>query len=150
VNGGSVTNFAKELIKRSTPAKDDFDIFKDGAGVENKAEETPGLIVMNCGQLLYSYKFGEAKSVRSWTAMPRKSSCHDSIKITEDNHIDGNREAKEHIQFVLENVINNKNFVAEDAEVYVVGIEDGAENLLFILDENRKACHLSTALTNRH
>ena len=53
VNGGSVIDFAKEVIERSGGA-DDKDIWQDGAGVTDKMEETPGLIVMNCGQLLYS------------------------------------------------------------------------------------------------
>jgi hypothetical protein len=145
VNGGSVINFAKELIKRSSDKQDDSDdIFQDGFSVEDKSKDTPGLIVMNCGQLLYSYKYGEAKTVRSWNAMPRSSACHDTVQIHADNHIEGNHDATEHIRFVFEHVINNKEFVAETAEVYVIAIENGAETLLNILDRqgDRKSYYM--------
>lgn len=137
VNGGSVVNFAKELIKRSTDAKDES-IFKDGACVKDENTEAPGLIVMNCGQLIYSYKFKRPMTLRSWHALPRKSMYHDSIQIVEENHVEGNRDSTEHIKFVIENVIKNTDFVADDAEIYVIAIENGAENLLEILGSDCK------------
>ncbi|KAF2275089.1 uncharacterized protein EI97DRAFT_87539 [Westerdykella ornata] len=136
VNDGSIIGFVKEIIRRSTGADDTADLFKDGAGVADKSKETPGIIVMNCGQLLYSYKFGEAKTVRSWNDMPVQSACHEPVQITEDNKIPGNRDATEHIKFVIENVLHNKDFVAEDAEIYMIGIENGGEHLVRVLDEH--------------
>lgn len=50
------------------------------------------------------------------------------------NHISGNEDAKAHIRFVIQNVIKNARFVAEDAEVYMIAIENGATNLAEILD----------------
>jgi len=83
VDGGSIVDFVKELIARSMELQEEFDIFKDGVGVEDPASETPGVIVMNCGQLLFSYKFAEAKTVTSWNAMPRKSAATEPPQITE-------------------------------------------------------------------
>lgn len=83
VNGGSIVNFVKELINRSRQPNVDSDIFQDGVGVENPVSETPGLIVLNCGQLLYSHKFGEAKTIASWNSMPRKSAATEPPQITE-------------------------------------------------------------------
>lgn len=134
VDGGSIVDFVKELIARSMELQEEFDIFKDGVGVEDPASETPGVIVMNCGQLLFSYKFAEAKTVTSWNAMPRKSAATEPPQITEHNQILSNEDTKTHIRFVLDNVIKNKRFVAEDAEVYMIAIENGATNLAEILD----------------
>ena len=71
--------------------------------------------------------------------MPRKSMCHEPIQITDDNHIEGNHDAVEHIRFVFDKVIHNKDFVAEDAEIYIIGIENGAEKLLLnvLMDDCR-------------
>lgn len=150
VNGGSVINFTKELTKRSTGPDEGCVSFEDGVGIADKDKETPGLIVMNCGQLLYSYKFNQAMTIQSWHATPRKSACHDPIQITDYNHVEGNRDAKEHIQFVIENVIKNSNFVAADAEVYFIAIENGATELLEILDSDadcRFRVHASVVAT---
>jgi hypothetical protein len=138
VNGGSVINFAKEMIHRSTKETADFDIFKDGAGINRNPEEIPGLIVLNCGQLLYSYNFDRPMTLRSWNAMPRRSMIHEGTHITDWNKVEGNRDAKEHIQYVFEHVICDANFVDPTAEIYIVAIEGGAENLLEILDEDSK------------
>ncbi|ORY19683.1 Arb2 domain-domain-containing protein [Clohesyomyces aquaticus] len=135
LNGGSIVNFAKEMVHRSAESKETFDIFRDRAGVAEKEKETPGLIVMNTGQSLYSHKFNEAMTIRSWQSMPRKSICHESIKIHElENRVEGHRTPKEHIEAVFNKVIKNPDFVSPDAEIYVIAIENGADHLLEILD----------------
>ncbi|KAF2797737.1 hypothetical protein K505DRAFT_268896 [Melanomma pulvis-pyrius CBS 109.77] len=134
LNGGSVVNFTKELINRSIEAKDGVDVFKDGFVIEDKQKETPGLVVMNLGQLLYSHKTNESLSMRSWIAKPRKSICHDVIQVHEvENRVEGHRTEQEHIKSVFNKVLHNPDFVAADAEIYVIAIENGAENLLSVL-----------------
>jgi hypothetical protein len=145
ISGASIVNFAKEIITRSRTDTSPTDLFKDGAGIEDTERETPGLIVMNCGQLLYSYGLGEAISTRSWNALPRASMCHDPVSVTPFNHIPGNYDANEHIRFVLDKVIANKEMVDQDAEVYVVAIENGGEHLLDILG---KDCMCATLTDN--
>ena len=73
VNGGSVVNFAKELLHRSAKNeekvgvfKPNYDLFQDGAGIFRGDVETPGLVVLNCGQLLYSHSQAKAMTIRSW------------------------------------------------------------------------------------
>ncbi|KAF2467173.1 uncharacterized protein BDR25DRAFT_376025 [Lindgomyces ingoldianus] len=135
LNGGTIVNFAKEMVHRSTESGDEFDIFRDRAGVEGKEKDIPGLIVMNTGQLLYSHKYNEALTVRSWLSMPRKSICHESIKIHEvENRVEGHRTPEEHIKTVFDRIIKNPDFVAPDAEVYAIGIENGADYLLDVLN----------------
>ena len=74
--------------------------------------------------------------------MPRSSACHDTVQLHPLNKIEGNHDATEHIRFALENVINNKDFVSETAEVYFIAIENGAETLLDILDADCRFCSI--------
>jgi hypothetical protein len=142
LNGGSVVNFVKEIINRSTEGEDGSDLSKDGAVVEDKTKDTPGLIVMNCGQLLYSHKTNETLSMRSWIAKTRKSICHDVIEVHEkENHIEGHRDPQEHMKTAFDTVIHNPDFVAADAEVYVIAIQNGADHLLDLLGSGRKFHH---------
>jgi hypothetical protein len=139
VNGGSVINFAKGLVNRTqanTNANLEEELSSDGARIE-KDEHVPGLIVLNTGQLLYSFKFNKTLSMRSWTAQPRKSITHDPVKIHEvENRVEGHRTPAEHIKTVFDTVIKNPNFVSPEAEVYVVAIENGVENLIEILNND--------------
>ncbi|OAL57092.1 hypothetical protein IQ07DRAFT_652273 [Pyrenochaeta sp. DS3sAY3a] len=137
VNGGSVVNFVKEIITNSVPDKYK-NIFADGEGVKDD-EDVPALIVMNPGQLLYSHKLNRAMSMKSWTAMPRKSMLHDMVRIHEtQNHIKAHHNSKEHISSVFNDVLCNTDRVAANAEVYVIAIENGADNMLAALTDNFK------------
>ncbi|RYO03258.1 hypothetical protein AA0119_g4890 [Alternaria tenuissima] len=139
INGGSVVNFVKEMIKRSSADNDaekDASIFRDGYVLEDKATP-PALIVLNTGQLLYSHKYDQAMTLRSWSAMPRKSVAHDMIRIhDEENRVPGHRDAKDHVKTVFDQVICNPDRVSADAEVYVIAIEDGTESVLKLLTDN--------------
>lgn len=135
VNGGSVVNFAKRLA--SSPMQG----IKNANGNEklDKDDLIPGLIVLNTGQLLYSHKLNKALSMRSWTALPRKSITHDPVKIHEvENRVEGHRTPAEHIKTVFDTVIKNPQFVSPEAEIYVVAIENGVEALVGYLHEDCK------------
>ncbi len=139
INGGSVVNFAKEIISRS--AVDDVtdnhpSVFDDGFKIAQD-DNAPALIVMNTGQLLYSHKFNKSMTIRSWSAMPRKSSAHDMVRIHEqENRVTGHRNPKEHVQSVFEDVLCNPDRVAPDAEIYMIGIQSGAEDIINVMTEN--------------
>ncbi|KAJ4373804.1 hypothetical protein N0V83_002543 [Neocucurbitaria cava] len=139
VNGGSIVNFVKEMRKRSTAvdaAEKIEDIFDDGYAIQDD-NDTPALVVMNTGQLLYSHKHNTAMTMRSWSAMPRKSVVHDMIRIhDEENRVQGHRSPKEHIKSVFDKVLCNPHRVASDAEVYIIAIEDGTANVVSVLSED--------------
>lgn len=137
INGGSVVNFTKEMIQRSdTENITEDDIFKDGFKLDDDAS-IPALVVLNAGQLLYSHKYNQAMTLRSWSAMPRKSITHDMIRIhEEENRVEGHRNAREHVQTIFDQVICNPDCIAPDAEVYVIAIEDGTENVLQLLQSD--------------
>jgi hypothetical protein len=141
INGGSVVNFVKEMIKRSATDNDaekNADIFKDGYVLQDKTT-TPALIVLNTGQLLYSHKYNRAMTLRSWSAMPRKSVSHDMVRIhDEENRVPGHTNAKDHVKTVFDQVICNPGCVPVDAEVYVIAIEDGTESVLDLLTNDCK------------
>ncbi|KAI1604989.1 hypothetical protein PtrCC142_002837 [Pyrenophora tritici-repentis] len=139
INGGSVVNFVKEIIKRSAPnnsADKDADIFKDGFKLDDDST-TPGLVVLNMGQLLYSTKYDQAMTLRSWSAMPRKSVVHDMIPIDEEvNRVPGHRTPEEHLKTVFDQVICNPERVAADAEVYVIALENGTQRIVSLIGNN--------------
>jgi hypothetical protein len=141
LNGGSVVNFVKELVKRSDSkhaAKKYRDIFEDGFKLQDDAD-TPALVVLNTGQLLYSHKYNKAMTLRSWSGLSRKSVAHDMIKAhDEENRVPGHRSPKEHVKSVFDSVLCNPDRVAPGAELYVIAIEGGTESLLNILGEECK------------
>jgi hypothetical protein len=143
LNGASVVNFVKELVKRSPNedvAKKYREIFEDRFELHDNAD-TPALVVMNTGQLLYSHKQNKAMTLRSWSALPRKSIAHDMVKIHNvENRIQGHRNPREHIKSVFDSVLCNPDRVAPDAELYVIAIEGGSEYLLSILGDECKRC----------
>jgi hypothetical protein len=141
LNGGSIINFAKKLISRNNPDADlEEKLSTDRAGVQDN-EQIPGLIVMNTASLLYSHKFNKALVMRSWNSLPRQSIFHDPIMVHEENRVDGHRTQQEHVKSVFDSVIKNPEFVAPDAEVYVVAIENGSSNIVDILNEDCKCCN---------
>ena len=130
IDGGSVVNFAKELGRVQ-------DNSEGAAG--NGVHEAPGLIVMNTGQLLYSYKYNRAMTMRSWYALRRKSIAHNAIRIhDQENYVEGHRNATEHIKSVFDQLLCNPDRVAPEAEVYVVAIEGGAEKTLEVFKDDCK------------
>ncbi|KAH6619954.1 Arb2 domain-containing protein [Boeremia exigua] len=137
-NGGSVINFAKEMVKRS--ARNDKEgpiqsIFDDGVSIDDS--ETPGLVVLNAGQLLYSHKFNRSMTLRSWYALPRKSIAHDAIRIhEEENYVEGHRTPAQHIKSVFDQLLCNPEYVSPDADLYIVAIEDGASNALEVINDD--------------
>jgi hypothetical protein len=140
LNGASAVDLVKRVIKRSATgdeAEKYKDIFKDGFKLEDH-EDTPALVVLNTAQLLYSHKYNKALTMRSWSAMPRKSMAHDMIKIHDENRIQGHHDPKEHIKTVFDDVLHNHNRVAQDAEIYLIAIENGSDNMLTVLEEDCK------------
>jgi hypothetical protein len=139
LNGASMVNFVKELVRRSA-SSDDVEkyehVFDDGFELEGH-DDTPALVIFNTAQLLYSHKHNKALTLRSWSALPRKSIAHDMIRIHEgENRVPGHRTPQEHIKSVFDNVLCNPDRVAPDAELYVIAIEGGTENMLKVLGED--------------
>lgn len=131
-----MVNFVKEMIKRSyvdSTNEQEDETLTDGFEPKN-AENAPGLIILNTGQLLYSHKHNRAMTLRSWSAMPRKSVTHDMIRIhEEENRVLGHRNPKQHVKTIFDEILCDPARVASDAEVYIIAIEDGTASVLDVL-----------------
>ncbi|KAH8726838.1 Arb2 domain-containing protein [Phaeosphaeriaceae sp. PMI808] len=139
VNGASIAHFVKEVIRRSAANNNSEDfttIFDDGYQVK-EPNNVPAIVVLNTGQLLYSHKHNKAMTIQSWSAMPRKSAMHEIIKFHEqENRVENHRTATEHVESVFNDILCNPNRISTDAELYVIAIEGGAQNLLDVLEKD--------------
>lgn len=128
------------MIKRSGTNNTDEQaaaIFKDNYELDDKST-APGLIILNPSQLLYSHKHNQAMTLRSWSAMPRKSIAHDMIRIHDSNSIPGHLTPKAHIKTVFDELLYNPTRTAADTELSIIAIENSTEALLSILAEDCK------------
>ncbi|EUC41268.1 hypothetical protein COCMIDRAFT_106590 [Bipolaris oryzae ATCC 44560] len=138
INGGSVVNFAKKMIKHSSTHNTDDEatiIFKDNYELEDKSN-APSLLILNTSQLLYSHKHKQAMTLRSWSAMPRKSIAHDMIRIHSSNSLPGHCTPKEHIKTFFDEILYNTTRIAADAEISIIAIENSTEALVSVLAED--------------
>lgn len=95
---------------------------------------TTAVVVLNPGALWYSYKRKTTLSLNSWTALPRSSAVHPAIPVRDENLLSGHHTAQDHVRTVFEDVISNPDVVDPNAELYLVGLYDGANNALEYLD----------------
>ncbi|KAF1958631.1 hypothetical protein CC80DRAFT_16024 [Byssothecium circinans] len=134
-NGGSIVDFVKKLIARNNPdANVEEKLSADEARVQSD-DAIPGLIITNTSQLYYSHKFNKACNIRSWNAMPRKSIYHEPVMVhPEENHLEGHSTPEEHLKTFFDTVVKNPAYVAPDAEVYILAIENGASSIMNVLN----------------
>lgn len=104
-------------------------------GVESS--EAPGLILLNPGQLTYSHKYRRAMTLQSWQAMPRASLAHPATQEHPVyNSAEGNRNKAEHLAFIFERILKDSAWARQDAEIYIIGILNGGEEVLSYLNKN--------------
>ncbi len=124
INSGSAVSFVKEAVTRS-------EVY--GAG----EEDVPGFIILNPGQLLYSHKHERAMTTVAWDALPRKSATHPMPRVHPvHNRIPGNKTAEDHVAFVFDKVVGSPEFVNPDAQIYIVGLGDGGDEVIKYLEKN--------------
>ncbi|KAF2839005.1 hypothetical protein M501DRAFT_933372 [Patellaria atrata CBS 101060] len=94
-------------------------------------EGPPGFVILNPGMLVFSYKANAAMTHLSWHCKRLPSRYHPSDMQHDNlNNIPGHTSPSEHIRSVFQRVINNPDYVNKDAQLYVVGLNDGADNFL--------------------
>lgn len=131
IASGSVIRFVQELLSRT--ASD------ESVAGNSSNDETPGVIVLNPGQLLYSHKHAMFMTHITWDALPRPSAAHPPPRVHQvHNHIRGSANATEHVEFAMQNIIHNREFVSPDAEIYIVGICNGGDDALKLLEQSCK------------
>jgi hypothetical protein len=99
-------------------------------------QNAPGLIIMNPGEMYFSHEFNRPMTLQAWQDRSRASPYHPMPRIDDQwNRIPGNESPEKHVQYVFENIVNNKKFANPDAKIDVIGVKDGGEIALAYLDE---------------
>ncbi|KAI6805700.1 hypothetical protein KC367_g1691 [Hortaea werneckii] len=108
-------------------------------GTSNELDETimdrntPGIIILNPGQLIYSPQLNKAMSQAEWLGRPKPTALSDHYRIDDDhNKVPCHKTPEQHVATVFEHVIPA--ITREDVRLYLVGLSDGGEALLKFLD----------------
>lgn len=126
----------------------------------SQSDKTPGVIVLNPGQLLYSPELNKSTSQATWLARPRETALADSIRINNLHNkvsgrcaavlcapaapvcvgltISGHTSPAEHISTFFQHILPR--ITQPDAHLYLVGIGGEAEPMLACLDRNERIC----------
>lgn len=116
IAAGSVLNFVHEVQSH-----------KDSADT--------AIVISNPGQLLWHRRTQRAMTMSSWNGQPRKTGVSNAAIIDPiKNHVPGNMNTVEHVKTVFEEVVGK--LAREDVAIDVIGIGDGAEDLVKYLDQN--------------
>ncbi|KAI7139696.1 hypothetical protein D0869_14704 [Hortaea werneckii] len=95
--------------------------------------DTPGVIILNPGQLIYSPQLNKAMSQAEWLGRPKPNALSDHYRIDDDhNRVPCHKTPEQHVATVFEHVIPT--ITREDVRLYVAGLSDGGEALLKFLD----------------
>lgn len=144
IEKGSAISFVRELLARFSSLRSDTG-FVEACGKESNTNvnsfaepDGPGIIILNPGQLLYSYRHGKSMNPTSWNAKPRKSAVHPIPLALPVNHVPGNTTIEEHLTFVFDKILGNTDFIAKDAELFLVGLGSGGNDLVTFLEKNCK------------
>lgn len=92
-------------------------------------KDTPGIIVLNPGQMLYSHKLEKNISFETWRAMPKANALEVAASIHPfHNRVPGHKNPQEHINTVLEHIIPQ--LTREKTRIWVIAVSDGAEHFI--------------------
>jgi Arb2 domain-containing protein len=110
--------------------------------LKEREKDTPGLIIMNPGEMYFSHEFNRPMTLQAWQDRHRASPYHPMPIIHDQwNRIPNNESPEKHIQYVFEKVINSNEYVCPEAKIDIVGIKDGGEMVLAYLDQNCEYSH---------
>ncbi|KAL8733589.1 MAG: hypothetical protein Q9166_001998 [cf. Caloplaca sp. 2 TL-2023] len=92
--------------------------------IQSQSPDKPGILVANTGQLLW-YRGGQrAVTQTTWQALPRQWAVSPPMEIDEErNRVVGNRDPKEHVAYIFDEVIPK--MCKKDVAMDVIGMGDG-------------------------
>ncbi|KAF2482163.1 hypothetical protein BDY17DRAFT_178759 [Neohortaea acidophila] len=107
----------------------------DSVGAADESSATPGLILLNPGQRLYSPQLNEAMTQVSWLARPKPNALAQAHKIDNDhNKIPGHYTPYEHVGTFFDGILDQLIVHESSLRLWIVGISDGAEAFINYMD----------------
>ncbi|KAF7184939.1 hypothetical protein HII31_13751 [Pseudocercospora fuligena] len=103
-------------------------------GKESEKDTTPGLIVLNPGQLLYSHEMNKNMTHTSWLHRRRPHALSDPCVIDPmHNRVKSHQDAETHLHTCFEHVLQQ--IMPDGARLYCIMIGDGSTHGLHVLDQ---------------
>lgn len=121
IGKGSVIDFVKGVLATKSP-------------LPNGETETPGLVLANCGQLVWWCRGEQAISLATWACLPKKSLVDPPPKMTERNQIPGHGHWNEHIEYIFKTVLTK--VASPKAKIDIIGIEEGSLSAVEYLSDH--------------
>ena len=104
--------------------------------IQSREDSTDtAIVIANLGQLVWYRRGQRAMTIASWNALPRTTGVGNPMRIDAiKNHAPGNRNVKEHVESVFEEVLGK--LARQDAAISLIGLGEGAEEAVGYLDQN--------------
>jgi hypothetical protein len=94
----------------------------------------PAMLVLNPGELLYSYATKSCMTQDIWNTRKRPHAFAEQYAVTDKNKVPGHATPQEHVNTVLDHILPQ--LVEEQHErLHIIAVGDGGENVLKYLNE---------------
>lgn len=97
-----------------------------------ETSETPGIIILNPGELLWSDQLGSCMSHNAWTARKRPNALNEPYAITGHNRVAGHEHPFEHVTTFMQHYVSV--LVAPSAKIYITALGDSGSTVLKYLN----------------
>ena len=106
--------------------------------IQSREDSTDtAIVIANLGELVWYRRGQRAMTIASWNALPRKTGVGNSMRIDPvKNHVPGQRNIKDHVSSVFEEVLGK--LARQDVVIDLIGVGEGAEEVVGYLDRHWK------------
>jgi hypothetical protein len=97
-------------------------------------DHLPAMLVLNPGELLYSYESKSCMTQDIWNTRKRPHAFSEPFAVKEANKIPGHTTPQEHVKTVLDDILSQL-IGNQHNSLHIIAIGDGGESVLKYLDE---------------
>ncbi|EME86802.1 uncharacterized protein MYCFIDRAFT_77379 [Pseudocercospora fijiensis CIRAD86] len=142
IESGSVVGLAARLQSFGQCMRDDDfedereepEVRANQVGEDCERDPTPGLIVLNPGQLVYSHDMNKNMTLTSWSNRRRAHALSDPYAIDKvHNRVKSHQDPETHLHTCFEHVLQQ--IMPDGARLYCIMIGDGSTHGLHVLDQ---------------